>query len=254
MIRSALLAVLAFSLLFYVSGCFVPDSVQNRASSGTQMSENSVISETDSVAEDSGNPVRSLYKKYSDDTEDRFVLFQDALNGDMSRTCTEASLHLSEHRAILFEGLLTLGWLLPADDGTYASTITGTLAGSGVIAEKSGADQLHYSYVNGKSAAGTLRDSCLTYTCYTPDGNILQQVTVLGNEGAWLSLTEFDGVFTLLCFQSDIRLLTGFCPASVPNPVNSGTTVDQILKDYSSCAQISLFYSEETSSLTREVG
>lgn len=254
MLRFSLCAILAVALLFCASGCGSPRDIQETPSSAAQASENPIVSETNLITEDSGNPVRTLYRQYSDNTEERFLLFQDALNGDASQTCTKASLRLCEHGAILSEGLLTLGWLLPTDDGTYSSTITGTLAGSGSISETDGVFQLRYDYESGKSVAGTLWENCLTYSCYAPEGNVLQRVTVLGNDGNWLSLTESEGVFTLLCFQSDIRLMTGPCPAPDPNPADNGTTIDQILNEYARGAQISLLYNEETSSLTQEVG
>ena len=254
--RFMLPAVLAFFVLSCVSGCFGPMNTSDNppSSSIAQTSEKQIESETDSGAADSGNPVRSLYKRYSDDTEDRSLLFQDALDSDASLVCTEASLRLCEHSALLSEGLLTLGWLLPADDGTYASAITGALAGSGAIAETGNAFALHYSYENGKSATGTLQDNRLVYSCYDPAGNLLHRVTILGEEGAWLSLTESQGTFTLLCFQSDIRLLAGPCPASVSTSADANMTIAQILNDYSGSAQISLLYSKETSSLTQEAG
>ena len=250
--RIALLTALIFCLVSFASGCLSPVSASDdpSASPGNALT-NQMISETDFEA-DSGNPVRSLYKKYLNTTEERSVLLQDALNGDASLVCTEASLQLWDHSARLSEGLLTLGWLLPTDSGEYASYISGTLAGSGTITAMTEAFLLHYAYADGKSISGTLQGNRLTYTCYGPEETFLYRVTILGEDDAWLSLTESEGTFTLVCFQSDIRLLTG--PVSASTPTDADSTISQILNDYSGRAEINLLYSEATSSLTQAAG
>ena len=117
------------------------------------------------------NPVYAFYAEYQADCAALLDAYAAGLSALQSVDGLSYSLALTEHRALLSEGRITIARLFGSDDSGYSGTLESAASGSGsMYGSPEKGYTFQFSYTDGNTLAGSLSGAVLRFTISSPKG------------------------------------------------------------------------------------
>ena len=117
------------------------------------------------------NPVYAFYAEYQANCAALLDAYAAGLSALQSVDGLSYSLALTEHRALLSEGRITIARLFGSDDSGYSGTLESAASGSGsMYGSPEKGYTFQFSYTDGNTLAGSLSGAVLRFTISSPKG------------------------------------------------------------------------------------
>ena len=117
------------------------------------------------------NPVYAFYAEYHADCAALLDAYAAGLSALQSVDGLSYSLALTEHRALLSEGRITIARLFGSDESGYSGALESAASGSGsMYGSPEKGYTFQFSYIDGNTLSGSLSGTALRFTISSPKG------------------------------------------------------------------------------------
>lgn len=117
------------------------------------------------------NPVYAFYAEYHADCAALLDAYAAGLSALQSVDGLSYSLALTEHRALLSEGRITIARLFGSDESGYSGALESAASGSGsMYGSPEKGYTFQFSYTDGNTLSGSLSGTALRFTISSPKG------------------------------------------------------------------------------------